>query len=51
MSCNDRKCGSCTYNRFDGEDYSCNNEESENYGAYTDHDTVCDEWVQKGGAE
>ncbi len=49
MTCNKKSCGNCTFNRFDGDEYICNNEESVNYEMYTDDDTVCDEWTQKGG--
>jgi hypothetical protein len=45
----EKNCGSCTYNRPFGSDYICDNENSVNYGAYTDHDDGCDDHVNKGG--
>ena len=48
MPC-EKNCGSCTYNRPCGSDYICDNEDSVNYGAYTDYDDGCDDYEQKGG--
>lgn len=45
----EKNCGSCTYNRPFGGDYICDNENSVNYGAYTDIDEGCDDHEQKGG--
>jgi hypothetical protein len=45
----EKNCGSCTYNRSFGGEYICDNEDSVNYGAYTDYDDGCDDHENKGG--
>lgn len=45
-----KECGSCKYNKRDwdhSEDFYCENEESENYGASTFYDDTCNEWEKK----
>ncbi len=45
-----KECGSCKYNKRDwdhSEDFYCENEESENYGASTFYDDTCSEWEKE----
>lgn len=40
-------CGECEYSRYDGVDYYCCNEDSDNYGCGTMYDEKCPEFEEK----
>ena len=49
MEDQDKVCGTCIYNVFDGDcnEFVCDNEQSDCYGCMTMYPDTCDGWEEK----
>ena len=43
----EKVCGTCRYNKHDGEGFYCACEHSDNFTDYTKYGDSCDEWEAK----
>jgi len=47
MTDKDTVCGTCCHHKYDGDNWTCANDLSDNYGMWTGYSDECDEWSER----